>query len=508
LYRAAVEQRTTIHYENEFPSPAGIITLDVSITPVLDSNGTCTHILWSARDITERKQTEEALQDAEARYRLLFEQSPYGVVLLDMGTGQTMETNEVACKQLGYTREEFMTLRISDYEVIEKPKETARHLKKIMTEGSDDFETLHRTKSGAIKNIHVWSKAIRLDKNTLVYAIYQDITERKQAEQQYKNILETAIDGFWTVDNRGRLLEANDAYARMSGYSRNELKGMTISELEAVEKPDEIEKNIAKVIELGSSRFITKHRRKNGTIFDVEVSAQYSNAQGGIFVSFLQDITERKRAEQEIKASLHEKEILLKEIHHRVKNNLQIVSSLLDLQSDLVSDEKMKDVFRGTQNRVHSMALVHEQLYQSSDLASINFAEYMSKLLQSTKASFGIMTDHITITTDINPVLLSIDSALPCGLIVSELISNSIKYAFPKNNKGTINISLTQGTDKKLTLRVQDNGIGMNDVGTQEHRKSLGLTIVETLCKQLRGVMNVDGTNGMTTTIVFSEGAK
>jgi PAS domain S-box-containing protein len=700
--------------------------------------------IWAwVQDITEHKFADDALQNAEARYRLLFEQSPYGVVLLDMGTGQTMATNEVAYKQLGYTREEFMTLRISDYEVIEKPEETVQHLKKVMTEGTDDFETLHRTKSGEIKNIHVWSKAIQLGNHALAYSIFQDITERRQAEQKYKNILETAIDGFWTVDNRGRLLEANDAYARMSGYSRDELKGMNILDFEAIMNRDEIEKNIAKIIELGSARFTTKHRHKNGTIFDVEVSTQYSNAEGGIFISFLQDITERKRveedlrikenaiatstngimiaradgailyvnlafiqmwkyaegddfarispnslwdyplelreqvietliktggwvgesigtrkdgsqfpvllssslikdaagnpqyimgsfvditarkraeeelsqsrsrlervmesindgffildkdwhyiyvnntaaasgyttkeallgksileiapgmensdfhraclsvkergttdskldinydygnlpskwynysispfeggvavhfrdvtrhklAEQQIKASLHEKEILLKEIHHRVKNNLQIVGSLIYLQSLQIKNDKTARLFRESLDRIKAMSLIHEFLYQSKDLKNVNVKDYVTGLVFTLKESYLEKENKIEIEFYINAEI-DIDRLIYCGLIINELVSNAFKYAFKEIQDGKLTINFEK-QDSEYILAVSDNGCGIADVALALDGKSLGLKIVDTLTKQLKGSIQYKNDSGTTVEIKF-----
>ena len=166
------------------------VYFDNHIGPLRGTDGKVVGIVGVAIDITERRQAEEALRNSEARYRVLFEQSPNGVLLIDLDTGKTIETNETAYRQLGYTREEFAALRISDYEVLEKPEETARHMQKIIREGNDDFETLHRAKNGKIRNVHVWAKTVQLSDRSLFYAIFQDITERKQAEEQTQRQLQ------------------------------------------------------------------------------------------------------------------------------------------------------------------------------------------------------------------------------------------------------------------------------------------------------------------------------
>ncbi len=178
-----------------------------TITPIINKNGNITHFVSIDKDISERRHAEVLIRNAEARFRALFEQAPNGILLIDPETAQTIEFNETAHKQLGYTREEFATLRISDYEVIEKPEETAKHMQKVIREGSDDFETLHRTKSGEIRNVHVWAKTIRLSERSAFYTIFQDITDRKRAEEEIQKLnaeLETRV-----VERTSQLEAAN-----------------------------------------------------------------------------------------------------------------------------------------------------------------------------------------------------------------------------------------------------------------------------------------------------------
>ena len=216
----------------------------------------------------------------------------------------------------------------------------------------------------------------------------------------------------------------------------------------------------------------------------------------------------RRQAEEQIKASLLEKEVLLKEIHHRVKNNLQIISSLLNLQSGYIGDEQVSQMFKESQNRVRSMALIHEKLYQSENLARIDFAEYVRDLTNYLFRMYGASSYGIKLEINADDVSLDIDMAIPCGLIVNELVSNSLKYAFPieprqSESKGTIRIGLNSDNNGKLTLIVSDNGIGLPEGLDYRKTGSLGLQLVNTLANQLEGDMELDRNGGTTFKITF-----
>jgi two-component sensor histidine kinase len=218
------------------------------------------------------------------------------------------------------------------------------------------------------------------------------------------------------------------------------------------------------------------------------------------------DITERVEAEEKLRKSLKEKELLLQEIHHRVKNNLQIIISLLKLQSGYVFDERDKSLFAKSRDRVETMALIHEKLYRSTDLSNINIAGYVHDLTNQLSKAYGLTSSNIKITADVNSEInLSIDTAIPFGLIINELIANSIKYAFPDNMAGEIMIFITREADK-MVLRVSDNGIGLTADVKSDGTKSFGLNLVHTLVKQLGGEIIVDSSSGGTNfTIYFKE---
>lgn len=213
-----------------------------------------------------------------------------------------------------------------------------------------------------------------------------------------------------------------------------------------------------------------------------------------------------KEHAKNLQSSLSEKEVLLKEIHHRVKNNLQVISSLLYLNSKKIKDKEALDMFKDSQNRVKSIALVHERLYQSKDLGSINFEDYVRKLITDLFRSYGVNQEIVKINIDINDINISIDNAVPCGLIINELVSNSLKYAFPEKTEkeNHINISFRRNGGKELLLTVGDNGIGIN-VELKEKKNSLGLQLVETLVEQLDGKLDMDLSSGTTFRVTFEE---
>ncbi len=214
----------------------------------------------------------------------------------------------------------------------------------------------------------------------------------------------------------------------------------------------------------------------------------------------------RKKTESVARKSLAEKEVLLKEIHHRVKNNLQVISSLLSLQSSKIQDMHLLDMFNDSKSRIRSMALIHEKLYQSDDFAHINFKAYTESLIRELKVSFNQINRKIHFEINIQNVDLPIDLAVPCGLVVNELVTNAYKYAFPDEFSGDAVITVSMKlVDDKVQLVVKDNGIGIPDSVDPENAKSLGLTLVKLLAKeQMNGDLAWQLKNGTSCTIDFS----
>lgn len=222
-----------------------------------------------------------------------------------------------------------------------------------------------------------------------------------------------------------------------------------------------------------------------------------------LYGAMQQEVVTRQRAEEEIKLSLKEKEVLLKEIHHRVKNNLQIITSLLNLQSAQIKDPEAVTLFRDSMSRVRSMALIHEKLYQSKDLARIDFDGYLRDLMIYLFRSYAANPEQIHFHVESHDMYLGIDTAIPCGLMISELVTNTIKYAFPNGRKGNLWISIGPEDDGHLTLLVKDDGVGFKEGFDWRESDSLGLQLVSTLTSQLHGTVDVNGVGGTSFKITF-----
>jgi two-component sensor histidine kinase len=236
-------------------------------------------------------------------------------------------------------------------------------------------------------------------------------------------------------------------------------------------------------------RTLTDHQVSLAQFLTTQAASAMENAR--LYRRAQQEIAERMRAEEQIKASLKEKEVLLKEIHHRVKNNLQIVSSLLHLQSQYIKDQPALDVLVESQNRIRSMALIHERLYRSQDLASIDFAVYIQDLTTHLIRSYRARPAPIDLKIDAQDVYLAVDTAIPCGLITNELISNALKHAFPDGKAGEIRIKMELEGDRQFTLIVGDNGVGFPPDVDFENTESLGMQLVNTLVNQLDGTIEL-----------------
>jgi PAS domain S-box-containing protein len=253
--------------------------------------------------------------------------------------------------------------------------------------------------------------------------------------------------------------------------------------------------------------FVIERKNKKGfkRISEVFLSPIF-NEEGAVseISGIAHDITEKTIAEESLKESLKEKEVLLKEVHHRVKNNLQVISSILNLQSSYVKDEKTLNILQESQNRIKSMAFIHESLYQTNDFSKINFSEYLVSLSKNLVHSYGVFDNFVELKLNVGEVSLSLDLSIPCGLLINELISNALKYAFKPNEKGIITIGLKENSGTIL-LTVADNGIGLPENINYRETESLGLQLVMTLAEQINGTIELDNKNGAKYTIEFKK---
>lgn len=327
-------------------------------------------------------------------------------------------------------------------------------------------------------------------------------------DPKFQAFMEAAPDAIVVVDSRGVIVAINALAEKMFRYEPSQLLGQPIELLVPVRFHDkhmhdrEAYARTPRTRPMGAGRPLTG-RTREGKELPVEISlSPMRTDHGNLVMSIVRDITERRRAQDLMQASLLEKEALLREIHHRVKNNLQITSSLLRLQERAVDDPKAREILAGTQHRIRSMALVHEKLYQSTDLAQIDFGEYIRTLGELLVKSFAADPSPITLRVDGAQVFLSIDTAVPCGLVINELLSNALKHAFPEGRGGTIRVELIDCGEGSCEVSVSDDGVGLPQEFDAASVTTLGLQLVRGLVQQIEGTLKISNEPGRTTITV------
>lgn len=339
-------------------------------------------------------------------------------------------------------------------------------------------------------------------KTELHTAIFEDITARKRTEATVREqearlraIVDHAVDGIITIDEQGTMGSFNPAAERLFDYAASEILGQNVKVLMPEPYQSEHDSYLARYKQTGEAKIIgvgreAVGRRKDGSTFPLELAVtEVRLGDQRLFIGVTRDITERKQHEARLTASLVEKDLLLKEIHHRVKNNLQIISSLLDLQSDHTQDREAREMFKESRGRVRSMALIHERLYRSRDLVHVHIDEYIEQLAQALYHSYKTSND-IVLHLDATIPPLSIDLAIPCGLILNELLSNCLKHGFKNAQQGWIRVTwLDDGLNNVLT--VADNGAGFPTGLNFSTASSFGLQLVNTLVEQLKGTIEL-----------------
>jgi PAS domain S-box-containing protein len=369
-----------------------------------------------------------------------------------------------------------------------------------------------------------------------------DVTKRKIAEQlliknekNYRSLIESSSDGI-AIHNGEKFLYVNQTFFKIFGCSKaSEFKKIHPAEL--IQRPEyvKINKERLRKVKNGIKVPFMKFPLKspfNGKIIKLETKPILFNDNGEkVFQIILRDmsaerklikeqirvklakesnlklkkeINSRQKAEKKLKESLKEKEILFKEVHHRVKNNMQVISSILNLQSHSIKDPKIRRLFEESHDRIKSMALVHENLYKTKNLNRIDFDDYIKTLISNLFRTYGV-NDNISLEIKKSNVYLSLDVGIPCGLIINELISNSVKHAFKNKNKNSIFVKLIKLPDNKLQLTVKDNGIGIDNSIDIYNTESMGLQLVTTLIEQINGKIELDNKKGTKFVITFND---
>lgn len=468
-------------------------------------------------------QTFDALLESEQIHREILRTALDGFWRIDL-TGKILEVNQAWCNMSGYTEEEMKTKYVQDIEIIESPEDTLKHINKLIVEGGTRFETRHRCKNGNIIDVEISSSYSPLDQGQL-FSFISDISQRKQNEEamrvsneRYKQsefdlkiAQSVAHLGSWKWNVKtGDILLSDEMYIIL-GIDKNIKLNMISTALCEVMHPDDLHffypENLSQILKQKHVEF--RIILPNGSLrwISVEAGENYYDNEGNrtYMTGIAQDITERKFTEEQLKSSLKDKEVLIRELYHRTKNNMQVICAILKLKASSINDQNTISILNEMENRIRSMALVHQKLYQSQNLSKVNLKEYISELTDLLMRSYKTSAEKIKLILDLEKVEVLIDSAIPCGLVINELVSNSLKYAFPEDLSGEIFISL-KNNDGDIELQVSDNGIGIPDNINIEESNTLGYQIIQSIAAdQLQGKVKYDTHYGVSFKVVFSD---
>ena len=457
----------------------------------------------------------------------LFENSyqPFGIGYPD---GRLGLFNSAFEELTGYSREE---LKSTDWSEILTPHEFRdienEKLEELQRTGKPvKYEKEYIRKDSTRIPIELLVHLVKNEDGTpeYYYSFITDITERKKAEKELRmsqvylvNAMDLANLASWEFDVSNNQYIFNDRFYSMFGTTAEKEGGYTMSVEDYSNKyihPEDVQfivDGMKKTLKAQESAFGTnlEHRiiRSDEKTRYMAVRIRIVRAtknHGAYAYGTIQDITKIKIAEKGLKESIGEKEILLKEIHHRVKNNLMIISSLLSLQSRYIEDKASQEMFKESQNRARSMALIHERLYQSTDLKRINFGDYIRSLATELFNTYGANFGHIKLKINVEDIFLDINTAIPLGLIVNEIITNSLTHAFPEGKTGEINVEF-HPKDDHYEFTVKDDGIGFPDDIEFQTTDSLGLQLIINLTDQINGDIELDRSNGTALKITFKE---
>lgn len=468
-------------------------------SPFWSSGGEIAGIIGVSRNINDRKQTESALKESEERFRTLYENATLGLYRTTPD-GRILLANPALVRMLGYDTFEQLATRNLEKEGLGPEYSRASFKNRLEKDGLiQGLEATWKKKGGATLYLRESARAIIGPDGLIKYyeGTVEDITERKLAElelqsseQKFRRIFDQSLEGIFQTDLEGRILAANKAMVGMFGYAAmEEFQALNVNAhyVDPEARPKIVEALKAK----GEIRnWELRLRRKDGTVFHALVNATLLHDETGRIdriEGMLADISVLVQSKSDLQSALREKETLLKEIYHRVKNNLQVVSSLLSLQGRYLKDPEAITAFQDSQHRIRSMSMIHEILYRSDSLSRVDFVHYIRNLAQSLIGSQANYPGRIELRMDVESVNFDLKTAIPLGLIVNELVSNALKHAFPQDRKGTIAIGLHHQVKDEFLLSVRDDGVGLPRDIELGQSQSMGLQLVETLVGQLDG---------------------
>ncbi|MCX6283489.1 MAG: PAS domain S-box protein [Bacteroidetes bacterium] len=468
---------------------------------------------------------EQHIKDSEWRHRLINEVIADYIFVIDVDSDMNLKlswASENILKNTGRTFTEALTpdlwMNIVHPEDICLLRDFIRQMLTTTEKGELECRSFH--KEGQQRWIRIFARHKKGPdgKVTHLMGAVREISELKRIEKQlllsekkYRELHSSMTDAFVSVNMKGEIQECNESYRKLLGYSEEELLKLTYNDL-TPEKWHAMEKRLVEqeILPLGSSVVYEKeYKARDGHIIPVEMRTFLIRDDEGnpsAMWAIARDISERKRNEEMLRAALKEKEILLREVHHRVKNNLQTILALIDLRSSEIRDENSLQIIKEIKEQIRTISVIYQELFQSEKLSRVSMQHYLSILVSNLFTIFS-NSHQIKADVDCSDIILDAERAMPCGLIVNELVTNSLKYAFPEGFRERALVSVKLSTEgASYILRVSDNGIGFTPSMDEKQTSSMGLQLVSLWAEsQMNGTLDITNHKGSCFTVRFSK---
>lgn len=496
---------------------AGTGLLDASIRMALRLFETRTNLARAneelRRSVDQLSAYNEERARSEERFHRLFELNPAAMVISRERDGLILDVNRSFCSIFNLAREAMVGKSSLDptVSIWLRPEDRADYVREIEEKGAArnfEAEFLRRGHGGFSGQIS--GGKIDIDGRECLLSVLIDVTEKREAERKAREsdrlyretFMQSGAVKFLFDTDSLEIVEANEAAAAFYGYPRERLLEMRIPDINAANE-ETIKANIRLAIDERKNHFYYRHRLASGEEREVEVFASAISAGGrNLIHSIVFDVTEKNKAEGELQRLVEEKETLMKELQHRVKNNLNVVASLLGLEQEKCRDAEARKAFANAISRVGAIAAVYEKLYSSQDLSGIDIGPYAEELAQGLFATYNLDPARIELAVDFDELHLDAKRCVPFGLVLNELLSNALKYAYPEGRRGQVRVSL-RAAGGRAELSVEDDGPGVPAEYRGEDSQSMGMTLARMLAQQLGGGFELDCSRGTRALVRF-----
>jgi len=462
----------------------------------------------------ERERAEAELRESEERYRSLFENNHAVMLIIDPDSGAIVDANASASAYYGWGRDVLRRMNISEINTLSVP-EVRAEIDRARREERRHFFFRHRRMDGTVRDVEVYSGPITLKSRPLLYSIVHDISERKRMERElvrahdfHLRLLNDAPALIWRAGRDAKYDWFNAAWLNFTGRPIEQEMGDGWAE--GVHTDD-----LNRCLKIYRDAFVARRpfdmeyrlRRADGEfrwIMDYGIPFRSETGEFAGYIGYCFDVTERRKTEESLRRLVGQKEILMKELQHRVKNSLAVVSSLLGLEMAGLSDARAKEVFADARSRIRSVASIYERLSLSGDLDRVDLSVYIRDLAESLFKTYAPEAGNIRLRTGLDPIDLDTKRAVPLGLIINELITNALKYAYPGGVGGEVRIHLGK-TGEKIALEVADDGVGLpGEIGFGAGGGT-GLNLVRMLTEQIDGELEITGDRGTRVVVRFNQ---